>query len=96
MTRARKKPAYSANAVATAIGDGLQVRAGAEGPLGAGEDRDAAFRVGVESAKGIGQSLRGGAVHRIPHLRTLDRDPGDGAIVPHVDRAHAAAPYPMG
>src|SRR5207244_1487304 len=71
-----------------ALGDGLQIGAGAERASGAGEDRDVRGSIGVERAERIGQRDGGGAVDGVADLRALDGDDRDGVFALDANGAH--------
>ena len=66
---------------------GLEVGAGAEGALGAGQDGHGGVRVGIEGEKGPAELVGADAVDRVAAFGTVDGDDGDGAIVFDPERA---------
>ena len=68
------------NAVAPSLADSLEIGSCAEHASGAGQHRDGEVVIGVETSEGIRQLRRRGSVDGVAHLRTIDRDDGDGAL----------------
>src|SRR6185437_4113988 len=66
--------------LAVALGDGLQIRAGAERAARAGEHRNRGVRVGIEGEERIVQLARGRTVDGVATMRPVDGDDGDGAV----------------
>ena len=79
--------------VATALGDGLQVRARAEMTAGAGEHGGPLLPVGVECPKRLGQRLGGGMIDGVAHLRAVDGDDDEVAVLLLPD-GHGVHPNP--
>ncbi len=57
-----------------------QVSAGAEGPFRAGENRRVQLVIAIESLKSLRQFTGRGFVHRVPRVRTVDRDDQDFVV----------------
>ena len=72
--------AVGGDPVPAALGDGLEVRAGAERAVGAGQDRDGDVVVGVEGPEGVGERVGGRAVDGVASLGPVDRDRQDGPV----------------
>ena len=75
------------------LGGGLQVAAGAEGPVaGAREDADALGVIGGEGVEGGLQLGVHGRVDGVHHLRPVQGDSGDGAARLDPDEVHRFGP----
>ncbi len=74
---------------AIALGECLEVGAGAEHAGGTREDGDRAALVGVEGEEGLAELVGAHAVHRIAALRAVDGHHGHRAVVLHPEAVGA-------